>query len=121
METSLQHSFAPSAKIVRQSLWKRFIVWCDSQEKYRFGWAGATITLHGCFLTIGTMFAIILSGNHFIFWPFAIAAMGAPLVTNLAAMPTRVIVPVFFLSIIVDLLIIASCIVIGFDASGTRI
>jgi hypothetical protein len=121
MGTTLQHSYVHSAEVAKKSLWERFIVWCDSQEQYRFGWAGATITLHGCFLTIGTMFAIILSGNHFIFWPFAIAAMGAPLVANLAAMPTRVILPVFFLSIVVDLIIIACCIAIGFDISGTKI
>jgi hypothetical protein len=47
--------------------------------------------------------------------------MGITLVTNLAAMPTKITIPVFFLSVLVDLVIIASCIAIGFDASGTTI
>lgn len=123
METTLQHSYAHSNESVKThlSLWKKFINWCDGQEKNRFGWLAASFTLHGCVLTIFTMFAIILSGNHFIFWPFAIAAMGLTVVTNLAAMPTKITIPAFILSVLVDLIIIASCLVIGFHASGTQI
>ena len=102
-------------------VWKKFIDWCKGQEKYRFGWLAAAITLHGCVLTIFTLFAIILAGNHFIFWPFAIGAMGITLIVNLSAMPTRITIPIFFFSVFIDLIIIISCIAIGFDASSTRI
>lgn len=121
METIVKHLYAHPMQNTRVSVWKKFINWCDSQEKYRLGWLGASITLHGCILTILTMFAVIMSGNHFIFWPFIIGAMGAALVVNLAAMPTRITIPVFFFSIIMDLVIIISCFLIGFDASGTRL
>jgi len=122
METTVKHLYAhPDAISHKVSLWKKFINWCDSQEKYRFGWLGAALTLHGCILTILTMFAVILSGNHFIFWPFVIGAMGVTLVVNLAAMPTRITIPVFFFSILIDVLIIISCIAIGFNASGTTL
>ena len=103
------------------SVWKKFINWCDSQEKYRFGWLATALGLHGCVLTIFTMFAVILAGNHFIFWPFIIGAMGITLITNLAAMPTKVTIPVFFFSVLIDLVIIISCIAIGFNISGTTI
>jgi len=103
------------------SIWRKFISWCDGQEKNRFGWLAAAITLHGCVLTILTMFAVILAGNHFIFWPFVIGGMGITLVVNLAALPTKITIPVFFISVLVDLLIIISCIAIGLDASGTQI
>jgi len=105
----------------RVSAWRKFIDWCNSQEKYRFGWLAAALTLHGCVLTIFTMFAVVLAGNHFTFWPFIIGAMGITLIVNLAAMPTKITIPVFFLSVLVDLVIIISCIVIGLYASGTRI
>jgi len=121
METTVKHLYAHSTDTTRVSAWKRFISWCDGQEKYRLGWLAGAFTIHGCVLTILTMFAVILSGNHFIFWPFVIAAMGATVVTNLAAMPTKITLPVFFFSVLVDLIIIISCIAIGFDASGTRI
>lgn len=123
METFVQHSHAVTETEINsgKSIWGRFISWSDSQEKYRLGWLAASITLHGCFLTILTMMAIVFSGNHFIFWPFAIAAMGLSLITNLAAMPTKITVPVFFLSVLIDVLIIISCVVIGFNASSISI
>ena len=121
METTAKHLYTHSVSAPRISAWKKFIDWCNSQEKYRLGWLAAAITLHGCVLTIFTMFAVILAGNHFIFWPFIIGGMGITLIVNLAAMPTKITIPVFFFSVLVDLLIIVSCIAIGFDASGTRI
>jgi hypothetical protein len=121
METTLRHSYAHSIDTDKASVWTKFIDWCKSQEKYRLGWLAAALTLHGCVLTILTMFAVILAGNNFIFWPFIIGAMGVTLVVNLAAMPTKITIPVFFFSVLVDLVIIISCIAIGFDASGTRI
>ena len=121
METTVRHSYAHSIDTHKASVWKKFIDWCNSQEKYRFGWLAAVLTLHGGVLTILTMFAVILAGNHFIFWPFVIGAMGITLVVNLAAMPTKITIPVFFFSVLIDLVIIISCIAIGFDASGTRI
>ena len=110
METTVKHVYAHPVQATKVSAWKKFINWCDSQEKYRFGWLAAAITLHGCILTIITMFAIILAGNHFIFWPFTIGAMGITLIVNLAAMPTKITIPVFFASVFVDLVIIVSCI-----------
>lgn len=56
------------------------------------------------------MFVVVLAGNHFIFWPFVIGAMGITLIVNLAAMPTKITIPVFFFSVLVDLAIIAACI-----------
>ena len=121
METTVKHLIAYPLHTTKVSAWKKFIDWCDSQEKYRLGWLAAALTLHGCVLTILTMFAVILAGNHFIFWPFIIGGMGITLVVNLAAMPTKITIPVFFFSVLMDLLIIISCIAIGFDVSGTMI
>jgi len=121
MEATVKHLYAHHLDDTRVSAWKKFINWCDGQEKYRLGWLAAAITLHGCVLTIFTMFAVILAGNHFIFWPFVIGAMGITLIANLSAMPTKITIPVFFFSILVDLVIIISCLAIGFDASSTMI
>jgi hypothetical protein len=121
METTVKHLYAHQMHTTKVSAWKKFIDWCNGQEKYRLGWLAAAITLHGCVLTIFTMFAVILAGNHFIFWPFIIGGMGITLVVNLAAMPTKITIPVFFFSVLMDIVIIISCIAIGFDASGTMI
>ena len=121
METTVKHVYAHPVQASKVSIWKKFIDWCNSQEQYRLGWLAAALTIHGCVLTILTMFAVVLAGNHFIFWPFIIGGMGITLIVNLAAMPTKITIPVFFFSVLVDLVIIVSCIAIGFDASGTRI
>jgi len=116
METTFQHVITLTEKrSTRISLWKRFIAWTEEQEENRFLWSAIAILGHGCFFTIMTLFAVIFSGNHFIFWPIAAAAMGMPLVANLAAMPTKITIPLLFLSLLIDLGIIISCIAIGFD------
>ena len=120
MQTILQQSIATNytATTAKTSIWKRFINWCDGQEKNHFGWLGAALATHGCISTPLTLFAIILSGNIFAFWIVAIAAMGASLITNLAAMPTKVTIPILFFSLVVDIAIIISCISIGLNVSA---
>ena len=121
METTVKHVYAHHLDNTKVSVWKKFIDWCISQEKNRLGWLAAAITLLGCVLTIFTMFAVVLAGNHFIFWPFIIGGMGITLIVNLSAMPTKITIPVFFFSVLMDLAIIISCIAMGFDISGTMI
>jgi hypothetical protein len=103
------------------SLLKRFMLWAEGQEKYRFGWVAGILAGHGCIITPITLFAIILSGSNLVFFMAAIVAMMASLVTNLAALPTKYTIPTFIVSIVIDLIIIASCVVIGFDITGTYI
>ncbi len=92
------------------SIIRRFFTWCSQQEKNRLLWLAAIVTGHGCVITPITLFFVMFAGNHFIFWPLVIGAMGMALVTNLAAMPTKVTIPVFFFSLFIDLAIIISSI-----------
>lgn len=123
METTLQQSISENyiAATANPSLFKRFINWTNSQEKNRFTWIGAALAGHGCVLTPATLFAIILSGNSITLWVLSIMAMMAALVTNLAAMPTKITIPTFILTIVIDLVIIISCIATGFNASAALI
>lgn len=102
------------------SLIHRFFAWCRMQEKNRLAWLGFIITGHGCIFTPLTALFIMLTGNQPVFWPFAIGAMGLALVTNLAALPTKITIPVFFLSLLIDLVIIVNCLSLGFHIPGTR-
>ncbi len=121
MQTTLHPSYPGiyTRSAARDSLWKRFINWTDRQEEWRFGWVAGILVGHGCFFTIITMMAILFTGNHFIFWPFAISAMAICVVVNLAAMPTRITIPVFFFSVLMDLVVIAICLTNGFDISAS--
>lgn len=111
MQTALQQSYTASFSQTasKSSVWIRFINWCKSQEENRFGWLAIALATHGCMITPLTLFIIMLTGNSMFFWGIAIAAMGISLVTNLAALPTRITIPVFFFSILLDLgIVIAS-------------
>ena len=91
-------------------IFNKFLTWCKSQEKYRFGWVAAIIAGHGCVITPITVLLVTIAGNSPLAWGFSIAAMAMALVSNLAAMPTKITIPVFFLSVLIDIAIIANCI-----------
>ena len=121
METTMIQPTLANAYVIeqpKQSLAARFLTWCAGQEPNRFGWLGAALGVHGCVTTPLALFAIVLSGNHIALWVLALVAMGATLVTNLAAMPTKITIPIFFLTVLVDLAIIISCASVGFNLSG---
>lgn len=121
MDTSVQHGYSPvyTKTSSKESLWKKCINWADGQEEHRFGWTAFAIAGHGCVFTIITVAIILSTGNNFIFWPFAIAAMAACLIVNLAALPTKITIPVLFFSVLADLLIIGICLTNGFDISAS--
>ena len=92
----------------KQSIVSRFITWCEGQEKYRFGWLGLILAVHGCVITPITLYIIVSAGNNIAFWGVAMGAMAMSLITNLAALPTKITIPVFIFSIIVDLAVIGT-------------
>jgi hypothetical protein len=77
------------------------------------GWLGAALMLHGCMLTPLTVIAVVANGNQFSLVMLALVMMGACLVSNLAAMPTRYTIPIFFLGVLVDIGIVATTFAIG--------
>lgn len=120
---TIQSTYSPVIEktVSRVPAWKKFIKWAEGQEENRFLWLAVALFGHGCILTIVTIFAIILSGNSFILWPIAIASMAMCVITNLAALPTKITIPVFFFSVLIDVVIIAICIANGFNISSTYI
>jgi hypothetical protein len=119
LQHSLQH--VGTYRMAKQNVAGRFFQWCAAQEKNRLGWLAAIIAAHGCILTPLTLVAIIFSGNNIIFWFMATAAMAASLVTNLAALPTRITIPVFFISVAIDLFIALNCVAAGFNIAAINI
>lgn len=90
----------------RVGYWARFINFANAQERNRFGWLAAAITLQGCVLAPLTLFAIISNGNPFILWIPCIATFAVTEIVNLAAMPTRITIPVLFAGIIINALVV---------------
>ncbi len=118
MNQAIPH--AKAGKLVhsaQKSLWSKFIQWASGQEENRFLWLALGIVGHGCVFTIITMLVVVFTGNHFIFMPFAIAAMAMTVVSNLAALPTKYTIPIFFFSLLIDLLIIISSVAMAIGAA----
>ncbi|MFT3678735.1 MAG: hypothetical protein QM791_00595 [Ferruginibacter sp.] len=100
------------------SFFKRFINWCASKEEKRFLWQGVTLTVHGCILTPIAMLAALLAGvDSYLYIP-VIAAIAITFITNLAALPTKITIPVFFLSVLIDLGVIAAAAITGMNFSS---
>lgn len=120
MQSTIQHpgSYSLNKGKNISTLWKKFITWAEGQEENRFVWTAIAIAGHGCVFTIITAMMVLLTGNHFIFWPFVIAAMASCVVVNLAAMPTKITIPIFFFSLVIDLAIIVICFINGFNTGG---
>src|SRR5215218_2064649 len=120
--TTLNHTFASTyTETSGPSFFARFINWCKGQEQNRLLWLGIALAGHGCILTPLTVMAVLLAGTNLYLFILAIVAMGMSLVTNLAAMPTKITIPVFILSILIDIAIVISSLAIGFDISKTYI
>lgn len=115
MNTTLQHSHTGYYQRTTGhiSVWSRFMSWCHGQEEHRFLWLAAGLAGHGCFLTPLTLMAVMLSGNSMLLWALVIGAMAMTLVTNLAGLSTKITIPVFFLSILIDVGVIVSSIMIS--------
>lgn len=86
----------------KSSLLSRFKNWLSSQEENRLLWVGIILAGHGCMITPITLLFIALAGNSMVLWAFTLAAMVMSLVVNLAAMPVKITVPVFLLSLLID-------------------
>ncbi|MFL5739131.1 MAG: hypothetical protein ACJ75B_02860 [Flavisolibacter sp.] len=109
------------ARSAQVSPLRKFLLWTNSQQKNRLLWLGVILSAHGCILTPLTAMAILLAGTNLTLLILATVAMGMALVTNLAALPTKITLPVFFLSILIDIVIVVIAATTGFDISSTYI
>ena len=113
MQTLLNQTISTTYSEVsnRTTLWTRFVNYCKAQENNRLLWLGVILAAHGCILTPVTVMITLLAGPNFALFMVGMIAMGIALVTNVAAMPTKITIPAFVLSIIMDVFIIISCVV----------
>ena len=106
---SVQQAYTHPQK--RISLFSRFLNWCAGQEQNRLMWLAFALGGHGCVLTPLTILLIVaLTGMNLVLFMAALAAMAMALIVNLAAMPTKITIPVLLLSVVIDLVVIASAI-----------
>jgi hypothetical protein len=92
----------------KQTWWGRFLAYSATQQANRFGWLALAFTLQGCVMAPVTICAIVFNGNSIVLWMTCTLSFAITEVTNLAAMPTRVTIPILFGGIVLDLLVIAA-------------
>ena len=103
------HQYTASAPLTRTNTTspiQRFFAWCKEQENNRLLWLAIIVAGHGCILTPITVMIITFTGNSMLLWSFALGAMAMSLISNLAAMPVKITMPVFILSLVIDFTII---------------
>lgn len=100
--STVQSSFSIPAK--GNSLFTRFIHWSDAQQESRLLWLALALGGFGCVLTPLTILLIVaFTGMNLFLFMAALTAMAISLIVNLAALPTKITIPVFFLSVLIDM------------------
>src|SRR4030095_4699025 len=99
-------------KSLIRSLLTRFNQWCADQQESRLLWQAISLAALGSIFTPLTVAVVMVSGNPLSLFVLAMASMGMTMVINLAALPTKITIPVFLLSILIDLAIIIPCIIL---------
>lgn len=102
-----------SRRIERPSLLASFLHWCKQQQPNRLLWLGIALTVHGCVLTPITFILVLSSGSNPIMFALVIAAMAMTVVSNLAALPTRITIPILLFSVLIDVILVAASLALG--------
>ncbi len=103
MQTALHTALVYQPKA---SLLNRFLTWCTNQEKDRLLWTGIALAVQGCILAPVSLMVIAFASNLFILWTIPLICLVMNLVVHLAALPTRYTVPVFFISLLLNIAVI---------------
>jgi hypothetical protein len=100
------YSYQPSAV-------KRFFNWTIEQQKNSLLWVGVGLAGHGCVITPLTLYAVFSFGLNLPLFMMALAAMAMTLIVNLAALPTKITIPVFLFSILIDVAAIVAAVALA--------
>jgi hypothetical protein len=89
-----------------RSMINKFLTWSADQQENRLAWQGIGLLVFACFLTPLSLLMMSLTGANLFFILIALVAMEVTLVLDLAAMPTKITIPAFFLGVVADITII---------------
>jgi hypothetical protein len=104
-------AYTPSRRPVL-GIWSRFIDFAEKQQFNRLMWLALGVLGHGTVFTTGTMAVVLLNGAVFPLLAITCFSMVMVLIVNLAAMPTKITIPVLALSLLVDLAVIVTAILL---------
>jgi hypothetical protein len=100
---------------VTVSPFAKYINWANNQEDERLLWTGLGLGLHGCVITPFAFLVVVMSGINFFLLSMVMLGIVSVLVVNLAALPTKYTISAFFISLVIDISVIAACAASGFN------
>lgn len=110
MAHSIQHADAYqnyTSPRIKKSLLSNFFAWCGGEEaEHHFMWTGIALMSQGAVFFPITMFAMFATGASFWLMLAPIASLAMAVVPNLAGLNTKYTIPIYVLSIIIDVLAI---------------
>ncbi|MEO6671141.1 MAG: hypothetical protein ABIN36_16785 [Ferruginibacter sp.] len=109
MQNTIHHPHAFSSNVENKLTLTGFYTWCAQQETNRLLWLAISMLIQSCILVPATWFALYQTDKSILYFIIPMLAIVMCLVINLAALPTKITIPVFVLSIVMDLVILAAC------------
>lgn len=105
MPNVLQSAFhiPRSYGVKKPSFIQKFLSWSRAQQHDHFMWIGIGLAVQGCALAPISLYFVSLVGMNLALFCVVLTAMAMVVVTNLAALPTRITIPVLVASAIIDL------------------
>jgi hypothetical protein len=86
---------------------RTFIMWCSQQdEEHHIGWVGFSIVLMAVIFFPVTMMCILFHGASFPLMIGAMVSLDLVVITNLAALSTRYLIPFLIAGMLIDLIVI---------------
>src|SRR5262250_1360752 len=97
----VEESIARESKKTR-NLVQKFKAFCEGQEKNKLGWTAITMAGQTFLLVPLTLLAVYSNGNLFALWIPIILSSFAVAISNLASLPTKFLIPIFCLSVLIN-------------------
>lgn len=90
-------------EVQTQSLWQKYIAYCDSQEDNRFFWFALSLFIVPCvFMPLSLYVIFQYSWYTYLIMPYT-ALLFANILTNVVQLPTRISISVFFVTILFNI------------------
>lgn len=113
MAHSIQHAgtYTYPAQSTKKSFITNFFAWCANEDaEHHFMWTGIALLGQGAVLFPVTMFVMFATGASFWMLLAPITSLSMVVVPNLAGLKTKYTLPIFILSIIINVLAIIAAI-----------
>lgn len=113
MQNTIPHTHAAHVTGERTASTHGFFDWCTKQQPNSLFWLAAIMLVQCCVMVPVTLYVLAHTNMSFIYWTLPAVAIVMCLVTNLAALPTKITIPTFFISILIDVFVLSACFFLG--------